>query len=284
MTFQNISVSLAQSVHLFYNDIMQDKTENYWQNRRTIRKYSDREVTDALLEDLIEKATHAPTTGNMQLYSVIITRDADKRKELAPAHFNQPAATGAPVLLTFCADFNRFSHWCFVSDAKPGFFNFQSFMTATIDAVILTQQFVTLAEREGLGCCYLGTTTYNAPAIAKTLGLPMLVVPICTIAVGWPAEEGAVSDRLPLSAIIHRETYYDREDDEVMEYYAYKESLPESAKFVAENGKKNLAQVFTDVRYPKENNEKFSEVLFDHINKVGFRFPCMVPLLGVAQA
>ncbi len=246
---------------------------NYWQNRRTIRKYSDLEVSDSLLETIIEKASHAPTTGNMQLYSVIITRDADKRKALAPAHFNQPAATGAPLLLTFCADFNRFCHWCDISDADHGYDNFQSFMTTIIDTVIFTQQFVTIAELEGLGCCYLGTTTYNAPTIAEVLQLPQRVIPVCTISVGVPADDGTISDRLPAKAILHHETYHIPSDNEVAEYYAYKESLPESAGFIAENGKKTLAQVFTDVRYTRKNNEYFSQLYHDFIENHGFPFP-----------
>lgn len=252
---------------------MQDVTENYWLRRRTIRRYSDREVSDNMLEDIIEKASHAPTTGNMQLYSVVITRDPNNLQRLAPAHFNQPAATGAPVLLTFCADFNRFCHWCDISDADHGYDNFQSFMTAVIDTVIFTQQFVTIAEREGLGCCYLGTTTYNAPAIAEALELPARVIPVCTISIGWPAEAGSLSDRLPVSAIIHREKYHTPDDKEVAEFYAYKESLPESAGFITENGKKTLAQVFTDVRYTRANNEHFSRLYHDFINTHGFPFP-----------
>lgn len=145
---------------------------DYWTRRRTIRRYSDREVSEEMLDDIIEKASHAPTTGNMQLYSVIVTRDPEAIKELAPAHFNQPAATGATALLTFCADFNRFCHWCDISDADHGYDNFQSFMTAVLDTAIFTQQFVTIAEQQGLGCCYLGTTTYNAPQIAKRCNSP----------------------------------------------------------------------------------------------------------------
>ena len=246
---------------------------NYWCNRRTIRKYSDIEVSDSLLNEIIEKASHAPSTGNMQRYSVIVTRDPETLAALYPAHFNQPAATGAPLLLTFCADFNRFCHWCDISDADHGYNNFQSFMTAVIDTVIFTQQFVTIAEREGLGCCYLGTTTYNAPAIAETLQLPERVIPICTISVGWPATEGAISDRLPASAIIHQEKYHNPTDSEVAQFYAYKESLPESAGFIAENGKKTLAQVFTDIRYNRTNNEHFSRLFYDFIDSHGFPFP-----------
>lgn len=252
---------------------MTDKTDNYWRTRRTIRKYSDREVSDTLLEEIIEMASHAPTTGNMQLYSVIVSRDPDKLKALAPAHFNQPAATGAPVLLTFCADFNRFCHWCDISDARHGYDNFQSFVTALLDTTIFTQQFVTIAEREGLGCCYLGTTTYNAPQIAEVLGLPDRVIPVCTISVGWPVDEGSVSDRLPVKAILHHEQYEMPTDEEIKGFYEYKEGLPESAGFVAENGKKTLAQVFTDVRYNRENNEFFSKIYRDFIALHGFPFP-----------
>lgn len=253
--------------------VMHHTSDNYWRERRTIRLYSDREVNDLLLEDILEKASHAPTTGNMQLYSVIITRDPANKKALAPAHFNQPAATGAPVMLTFCADFNRFCHWCDISGADHGYDNFQSFMTAVIDTVIFTQQFVTIAEREGLGCCYLGTTTYNAPQIAEALKLPERVVPVCTISVGWPADEGTPSDRLPGRAIIHSETYSNPTDADIASFYEYKENLPESAKYIAENNKQTLAQVFTDVRYNRVNNEHFSRIYHDFIAKNGFPFP-----------
>jgi FMN reductase [NAD(P)H] len=49
--------------------------------------------------------------GNLQLYSVVITRDQAMKEKLAPAHFNQPMVKEAPVVLTICADFNRTSQW-----------------------------------------------------------------------------------------------------------------------------------------------------------------------------
>lgn len=116
-----------------------------------------------MLNELLEVAFRASTTGNMQLYSVIVTRDEENKKKLAPAHFNQPTVTTAPVVLTFCADFNRFIKWCELRKAQHGYDNFQSFYTATIDALLVAQQFCTAAELCGLGICYLGTTTYNAP-------------------------------------------------------------------------------------------------------------------------
>ena len=96
--------------------------------RRTIRKYTGEDIPEKLLNELIETACRVSTTGNMQLYSVIITRDKEMKEKLAPAHFNQPTVTSAPVVLTFCADFNRFIKWCDWRDAQQGYDNFQSFL------------------------------------------------------------------------------------------------------------------------------------------------------------
>lgn len=249
------------------------KIPEFFLNRRTIRRYADREITDNELAEMLEAASHAPTTGNMQLYSVIVTRSEEGKKALAPTHFNQPQATGCNVLLTFCADFNRFVKWCEASDAKPGYDNFQSFMTAVIDTAIFAQQFCTIAEMNGIGCCYLGTTTYTAPEIAKILELPSRVVPLITLSVGYPEGDAPLSDRIPASAIIHSERYNDYSAERIKEIYAEKEAREDSRQFIAENGKQTLAQVFTDVRYTRENNELFSRLYLDFIVKQGFALP-----------
>ena len=80
--------------------------------RRTIRKYSTKDVDNELLRDLLTKASRTQTMGNMQLYSVVVTRSEEGKKALAPAHFNQPMVTQAPVVLTICADFRRSTDWC----------------------------------------------------------------------------------------------------------------------------------------------------------------------------
>lgn len=250
-----------------------DSIRQFFLNRSTVRKYSAREVPDAVLAEIIEEASHAPTTGNMQLYSVVVTRSESGRKALSPAHFNQASVMGCNVVLTFCADFNRFVRWCEISDASPGFDNFQSFVTAMLDTALFAQQFCIIAEMRGLGCCYLGTTTYNAPQIAKILALPRRVVPVTTLAVGYPEGDVVQSDRLPLTGIVHYEKYHPYGDDDIRRIYAEKEGRDDSRKFIAENNKETLAQVFTDVRYSRENNEYFSKVYRDFIEEQGFAFP-----------
>lgn len=243
---------------------------DYFKNRRTVRRYSDRYVDDLLIDELIELASHAPNTGNMQQYSVVVTRSTEGKKALAPAHFNQPSVENASAVLTFCLDFNRFEHWCRINDAKPGYNNFQAFVWGMIDTSIFAQQFVTLAEMKGLGCCYLGTTTYNADKISHELQLPDRVVPVTTITVGWPEGEAPQSDRMPLSGILHREKYSDYSEENIRDIYKYKESLPESRQFVEENGKQTLAQVFTDIRYTEEACRHFSKLYRDFIESKGF--------------
>ncbi len=243
---------------------------DYWTERATVRRYTSEPVSDELLNDLFLKASHAPTTGNMQLYSVIVTRDEERKKLLAPTHFNQPSVMSAPVVLTFCADYNRFSEWCRRREAVPGYDNFQSFIAALLDTALLAQQFNTVAEMAGLGCCYLGTTTYNAPEISRILELPRLVVPVTTLTVGYPDGDFAPSDRLTPDAFLHSERYHHYDAADIDRIYAAKESLPDSRRFIEENGKKTLAQVFTDVRYTKEASEFFSKVYADYLKMQGF--------------
>ena len=128
--------------------------------RRTIRKYSSQNVSEHLLQELLTTATRTQTMGNLQLYSVVVTRDEAAKAALAPCHFNQPMVTEAPVVLTFCADFHRTTRWAEERKAHPGYNNFLSFLNAATDALLYCQTFCTLAEAKGLGLCYLGTTLY----------------------------------------------------------------------------------------------------------------------------
>ena len=234
--------------------------KEFLKNRGSVRDYLDKEVSEELLEDLLSQAAQSSNTGNMQTYSVVVTREEEMKKRLAPLHFNQRMITGAPVVLTFCADYNLFTRWCKERNAEPGYDNFLSFYCATIDATIWAQTFCVAAEAVGLGICYLGTVSYNATEIAEVLGLPELVIPVVTITVGYPKEEPKVSDRLPIKSLIHNEKYEEKNVDEA---FSYKESLPEMQAYVKENNKETLAQVFTDIRYTKKNNEFFSEKLLD---------------------
>jgi nitroreductase len=247
-----------------------NRIDNILLDRKTIRKYSEKPVDDKILNDILNKGCRASTTGNMQVYSIIITREAAKKEELAPSHFNQKMIIGAPVVLTFCADFNRFNLWCLARGADPGYDNFLSFFTAAIDALLVAQTVCIAAEEKGLGICYLGTTTYMAHKIIDTLELPKGVVPVTTVALGWPDEDPLQVDRLPLEAVIHKETYKDYTVADINKLYSDKEKRDDSMQFVKENNKETLAQVFTDIRYKKTDNIHFSKTLLQVLKDQGF--------------
>ena len=225
------------------------------QNRTTIRRYKADDVSEQLLNNLLEQAARTQTMGNLQLYSVVVTRDASQKRRLAPA---------------ICADFRRTTLWAEQRKAHPGYDNFLSFMNAATDALLFTQTFCCLAEEEGLGYCFLGTTIYNAQQIIDVLQLPPLVVPMATLTLGWPDEQPALSDRLPLAAFIHDEVYRDYTPTKIDDFYAGKEDLAVNKAFVAENKKETLAQVYTDVRYTKAANEAMSEALLKVLRQQGF--------------
>ncbi|MBP1677269.1 MAG: nitroreductase [Bacteroidetes bacterium] len=243
---------------------------DFLNQRRTIRKYSNEPIPNQLMTELLQAAAQSSNTGNMQAYSVVVTSNVDIKNQLAPAHFNQPMVKAAPAVLTFCADFNRFSQWCQLRNASPGYDNFQSFMASAIDALIFAQTFAVAAESQGLGICYLGTTTYNAGEIIDALQLPKLVVPVTTITVGYPDETPKLTDRLPLEAVVHYEMYHDYSPKDIDNLYAEKENSDFYKNFVAENNKETLAQVFTDVRYSRKNNEFFSDRFINVLQQQGF--------------
>lgn len=242
-------------------------------SRFTVRNYTDKEIDEKLLNELLSVTCRSSNTGNMQLYSIIVTREKAVKEELAPAHFNQPQIY-APVVLTFCADVNRYSKWCEQRGADAGVDNIEAFTYSAIDTIIAAQTFCVAAEEEGLGICYLGTTTYNAGQIIKTLNLPKLVIPLATITVGYPApeeiKEGKQSERLPLEGIVHNEKYSEYTPQDIDKIYKEKESLEENKEYVKINKKDNLAKVFAEIRYTRKDNEFFSKEFISAIKEQGF--------------
>lgn len=237
---------------------------------RSIRKYKPDSVPEPILHSTLEAGIRASTTGNMQVYSIIVTTDERLRNKLWEAHFKQDMVLQAPVHITFCADFNRFSKWCLERKADPGYDNFLSFFTAAIDALLVAQNVVLSAEDHGLGICYLGTTTYMAGQLIEILHLPKLVVPVAAIVLGYPDEAPELTDRLPLDGVLHREVYKEYTAADIDRIYADKEAMEQTLELLKINHKETLAQIFTDNRYPGKDNLIFSQTYLEAITRQGF--------------
>lgn len=241
-------------------------------NHKSIRNYSSKPIEDKILNEILRAGTRASTVGNMQLYSMVVTTDQDIKQQLAPTHFNQPMVMQAPVVITFCADINRFSLWCKQRDAKPEYDNFLWFVNSLIDTVLVSENVCIEAEAQGLGICYLGTTLYTAKKIAEILELPQGVIPVTTITLGYPNPEAShpMTDRLPLEAVVHRQKYHNYSPEEIDQLWSEKENLEQTKTLLKENDLPNLARIFTEKRYKGEDSKLFSKVYFDELKAQGF--------------
>ena len=126
------------------------------------------------------------------------------------------------------------------------------------------------AEMNGLGICYLGTTIYTAGMIAEILELPKGVIPVTTIVLGYPDESPELTDRLPLEAVVHYEKYTDYTAAEIDELWAEREESELTKRLLEENGLPNLAQIFTQRRYVREDNLSISNSYFALLKEKGF--------------
>ena len=245
---------------------------------RSIRAYKPDPVPEELLNTILLAGTRASSSGNMQTYSIIVTRDLELRQRLYEPHFEQNMVLDAPVLLTFCADFNRMRKWLKISDAPDNFDNFMSFMIATIDAVLVSQNVALAAESHGLGICYMGTTLASCDQIADILQLPPNVSPVAGFSLGYPAEDPAPRYRLPLDGIVHQETYQDYTPEQLKEIYAVKEkegwarymAYPELRQRIEAVGAENLAQIYTKAKYTRETHQSYSQTVLNLLREQDF--------------
>jgi nitroreductase len=182
---------------------------------RSIRSFTEQPVAESLLSDVLECATRASTGGSMQLYSVIVSTDPDRRAALAAIHLGSDAIRSAPVTLTFCVDCHRLTRWLALHGETAGFDNMWGFVVGLSDALLAAQNALIAAESEGLGGCFLGSTIVAAPMLARFLECPPHVIPVATLVLGHPAETPELGTRLPREAVVHRERYIDAPADEL---------------------------------------------------------------------
>jgi nitroreductase len=245
---------------------------------RSIREYEDREVSQELLDKILEAGIRASSSGNMQTYSIIVTKDKELKKKLYTAHMEQSMVVDAPILLTFCADFNRMRKWLELNDAPVHFDNYMSFMIGAIDAALTSQNCALAAENEGLGICYMGSTLANCDQIGELLNLPPNVVPVVGFSLGYPAENPAPRDRLPMHGLVHYDQYHDYSDEDILEIYKDRNekgwnrymAVPKLKEMTEQLGLKNLAQIYTKAKYTKESHQEFSQTVLKYLERQNF--------------
>jgi nitroreductase/FMN reductase [NAD(P)H] len=174
---------------------------------RVCRRYAARDVAPDLVRLLCACALSAPTKSDLQQSDILIIREKEKRHAIGDLLPEMPWLIEAPVFIIVLANGRRTPQIAalrgkpFPNDHLDLFFN------ATVDAAIVLASLVQAAEAIGLGCCPISMIRDHAQAIAEMFALPDKVVPVAGLTLGWPAEEGAISPRLPLSVTVHEERY-----------------------------------------------------------------------------
>jgi nitroreductase len=175
--------------------------------RRTQRRYSDRAVPDALVRLLLAAAFSASSKSDFQQASAIWLKDRRRRDRLAALFPDMPWIGNAPVFLVFLGDARRLERIgerrgkAQSNSALEGFFN------AAVDAALALQTCILAAETVGLGTCPISVLRNRIAKVGEILALPDLVFPVAGLCLGYPAQPGFISMRLPLEATVHIDRY-----------------------------------------------------------------------------
>ena len=185
----------------------------------TVRDYKPDPVPAGLVESIVAAGQRASTSSNLQVYSIVAVMDAEKRSCLAELCGGQRQILQAPVFLAWCADLSRLDRICRRRGYDQVTDYVESFLVAAMDAALAMQNAALAAESLGLGVCYIGAIRNQPAEVIELLDLPPLVFPVSGMTLGWPAVEPFIRPRLPLSAVLHWESYdLDGEAEALAEY------------------------------------------------------------------
>jgi FMN reductase (NADPH)/FMN reductase [NAD(P)H] len=200
-------------------------------NRKSVRAYTDAEISPQVKEEIINAALRAPTAGNMMLYSIIEVKDQSAKDKLVKTCDNQPFIARAPLVLLFLADYQRWHDYMIVSGVEV--LSEQSgvpvrkpeegdLFLACCDAIISAHTAVLAAESLGLGSCYIGDIMENYEEHRELFDLPQYVFPICMVCFGYPTQqqrERPPTSRFPTKFILCENRYKRLTEDEFEEMF-----------------------------------------------------------------
>jgi nitroreductase len=176
---------------------------------RSIRKYKPEPVPDSLLDNIFNAARQAPTSSNLQAYSIIVVKDPEKKKALAHLTGDQPWVEQCPVFLAMCPDLHRLERVCRLRGYEISDRFIELFIVAVVDTALVAQNILVAAEANGLGVCFIGGVRNNPEPISQLLKLPERVFPLFGICLGYPDHDALIKPRMLPELVIHREEYHE---------------------------------------------------------------------------
>jgi nitroreductase len=187
--------------------------------RSSVRSFRDEPVNDELLNAILQAACRAPTSSNIQAYSIIVVRDRATRARLAEIAGGQAHVAAAPVFLAVCADLARAGRACELRGKALAGDSLEMGLVAAVDASLVGMSIMLAAESLGLGCVMIGGLRNQPVDVARALGLPPRVFAVFGMCMGWPAERPPQKPRMPEGAVIHFERYDAERTDAVLAQY-----------------------------------------------------------------
>lgn len=193
--------------------------------RKSVRVFTERQITPEEVSAILEAAVNAPTAGNQQLYTIINVTEPQLKAQLAESCDHQPFIAKAPLVLVFCADCRKWYNAFLEYGCEPRKPGVGDLMLAVSDTNIAAQNAVVAAQSLGIGSCYIGDIMENAEQHRKLLSLPAYVFPAAMLVFGYPAAqqlERAKPPRSEMRHIVHENSYRDMDAEELKQMLSVK--------------------------------------------------------------
>ncbi|MHA1473081.1 MAG: nitroreductase family protein [Promethearchaeota archaeon] len=229
-------------------NIQKNETLKIIKNRRSIRAYDPRPLTQEEIDTIILGAMRAPTAGNLMMYSIIQVADQNLKDKLVKTCDNQPHIAKAPLVLLFLADMQRWWDYFELSKAEEKCNEIgklyqtpqeSDLLLACCDALIAAQNSVIAAESLGIGSCYIGDIMENYETHREMFNLSKWVFPITLICFGYPKGDKSkipLTTRFPRKFILFTDKYYRLNEKD------FNEMLKDDKRKIVEKGAKNMGQ------------------------------------------
>ncbi|MEQ6390629.1 oxygen-insensitive NADPH nitroreductase [Bacillaceae bacterium S4-13-58] len=202
----------------------ENSTRELMKTHRSIRKFTDQDIPEEMIRELVECARWAPTSHNVQAYSVISVRNKDTKKKLEELCGNQRYVSQCPVFFVFVLDFYR--HWV-ISEAHQSDFEMdevENLIIGAVDTALFAENFYLAANSFGLGGVMIGGIRNRAKEVASLLNLPKWTLPIMGMCLGYPDQDPWQKPRIGTAAIYHEESYQTDQLEEILKEYEERSS------------------------------------------------------------
>lgn len=200
-----------------------NETMKLLMERKSVRAFEDKTISDNIKNDIIAAAMRAPTGGNSMFYTILDITDQKLKDKLAVTCDNQPFIAKAPLVLVFLADHRRWNRKFMQAGCKDiPKLELSDLILSASDAIIAAHASCVAAESYGIGSCYIGDIVENWETHKEMFNLPASVAPVCMLVFGYPTSQQKncqQTTRFPKEMIVFENKYHDLTDEELTEYY-----------------------------------------------------------------